>query len=102
MKKSLEEIMEELKIMLQDRLMLPFEPEEMDVDALIFELEDMEDDSLPNLGLDSVDGLEIMVGIQNLYNVKLDPEKNPHAYKSIRTLANATKDLLDEMTEGGN
>ncbi|BCJ93199.1 hypothetical protein acsn021_07680 [Anaerocolumna cellulosilytica] len=97
MKNELEKIIGELKVMLQDRLMLPFEPEEIDEDALIFEAIDIEEaKDYPNLGLDSVDGLEIMVGIQNLYHVKLDAEKNPQAYKSVRTLAEAVYKLLEE------
>jgi acyl carrier protein len=97
MKKEMGEIINELKVMLQDRLMLPFEPEEIDEEALIFEVVDVEEATeLPTLGLDSVDGLEIMVGIQNLYHVKLDAEKNPQAYKSVRTLAEAVCKLLEE------
>ena len=94
--KGLEDIIEEIKEMLQDRLMLPYEPEEIDEDALIFEVEDLDEDAeeLPNLGLDSVDGLEIMVGIKNLYDIKLDAEKEPHVYKSVRTLAEAVHSRL--------
>ncbi|WP_024833304.1 acyl carrier protein [Ruminiclostridium josui] len=98
MQEELEKMMKEIREMIQDRLMLSCEPEDIDVDALIFEVEgiDEEHKNLPNLGLDSVDGLEIMVGIKNLYNVKLDAEKEPQAYKSVRTLAEAVYNHLHE------
>ena len=89
MEMNMEKVMDEIKVMLQERLMLPYSPEEIDSDALLFDVEDIESlgPDVKCLGLDSVDGLEIMVGIQHLYQVNLDAEENPHAYKSVRTLA---------------
>ena len=85
----MEKVMEEIKVMLQERLMLAYSPEEIDSDALLFDVEDMEltDPDVKCLGLDSVDGLEIMVGIQNLFQVNIDAEEKPQAYQSVRTLA---------------
>ena len=82
-----QEVMQEIKEILVDRLMLPMDAEEIADEIILFEQED--NPELETLELDSVDGLEIMVGISNKYGVKVDPEKNPEAFQNVSTLADA-------------
>ena len=89
------EIISELKEMFISRLMLPYEVSEINEDVLIFELEDLESDEIETLGLDSVDVLEIMAGINGLYKIKIDPESQKEAYKTIKTLAEAVYDVME-------
>ncbi len=92
----IEEIIKELKIMFVDRLMLPYEADEINENILIFEIEDIDDENIETLGLDSVDVLEIMAGINSLYKIKLDPENRREAYKTVRTLAEAIYDIQEK------
>lgn len=87
--KNRDEIILEIKEMLVDRLMLPMEADEIDENMEIFEPMDPQAEALPSLELDSVDGLEIMVGISNLYDVKLDPQEQPEAFRNVASLADA-------------
>lgn len=98
--RTVEIIIDELKDMIKDRLMLDIEIDEIDENALLFEPENFEDnDEMKCLGLDSVDGLEIMVGIQSMYKVKIDANENKRAYRSISTLALAVVDALKDKEE---
>jgi len=90
------EIINELKEMFVTRLMLPYEPSELNEDALIFEIDVPIEEEIEVIGLDSVDILEIMAGINSLYKVKIDPETLKEAYKTIRTLAEAIYEALDQ------
>lgn len=90
------EIINELKEMFVTRLMLPYEPSELNEDALIFEIDVPIEEEIEVIGLDSVDVLEIMAGVNSLYKVKIDPETQKEAYKTIRTLAEAIYEALDQ------
>lgn len=92
----IEEIIKELKDMFVDRLMLPYDASEINEDILIFEVEDIDEENIETLGLDSVDVLEIMAGINSLYKIKLDPENSREAYKTVRTLAEAIYEVQED------
>ncbi len=92
----IEEIIKELKDMFVDRLMLPYDASEINEDILIFEVEDIDEENIETIGLDSVDVLEIMAGINSLYKIKLDPENRREAYKTIRTLAETIYEVQEE------
>lgn len=92
----IEEIIKELKDMFVDRLMLPYDASEINEDILIFEVEDINEENIETMGLDSVDVLEIMAGINSLYKIKLDPENRREAYKTVRTLAEAIYEVQEE------
>ncbi len=53
--------------------------------------EDIGDDQplfMEGLGLDSIDALELIVLLQQKYNVKIDnPQEGPKIFKSVRTIA---------------
>lgn len=87
------DVMREIKEILVERLMLPLEPEEISDEIILFEQEDRDD--LETLELDSVDGLEIMVGMAEKYGVKIDPEKNPEAFRNVSTLADAVLSSME-------
>lgn len=75
------ELVEELKVFLIDLLSLEdIEPDDIDpADPLFGE----------GLGLDSIDALEIGVGLQKKYQVKIDAksEETREAFASLNTLA---------------
>ena len=94
LKMDKQEIIREIKEIMVDRLMLPLEADEIGDEILLFE---QEDETLETLELDSVDSLEIMVGISNRFGVKIDPENNPEAFRNVSTLA----DAVLEQTHAG-
>jgi acyl carrier protein len=53
--------------------------------------EDIGDDQplfVEGLGLDSIDALELIVLLQQHYNIKLaDPQEGPQIFKSVKTMA---------------
>ncbi|MBE6049573.1 MAG: acyl carrier protein [Clostridium sp.] len=84
------EVVLKIKEMLIDRLMLDVTVDDIKDDTLLFDSEVInrgEEDIEEGLGLDSVDALEIIVGIQELFAIKLDTDKNPEVFKSVSTLA---------------
>ncbi|WP_294353253.1 phosphopantetheine-binding protein [uncultured Clostridium sp.] len=84
------EVVLKIKEMLIDRLMLDITVEDIKDDTLLFDSEVInrgEEKIEEGLGLDSVDALEIIVGIQELFTIKLDTDKNPEVFKSVSTLA---------------
>lgn len=68
MKKDLRE---EIKECIIDRLNLDVNPEEIDNDAPIFNSGEDEEPIEGSLGLDSVDALEIVVALNNKYDVEI-------------------------------
>lgn len=80
-----EKTQKEVKEMLVERLMLRMKPEDIDNDAPLFTNPNRESE-LEDIGLDSVDALEIMVGVQQLYEIKLSPENSSTAFYSVNTL----------------
>jgi len=76
----MEKLMEELKKQIVAQLNLQnVKPEEIGNDEPLFQ---------EGLGLDSIDALELIVLLQQHYNLKLsNAEDGPKVFKSVRTIA---------------
>lgn len=70
----------ELATLISEALRLPLKPEEFDVDAPLFGGE---------LGLDSIDVLEIALALSRRYGIEIrsDDADNPRIFASLRSLA---------------
>lgn len=88
-KMSLEE---EVKVMIIDRLGLDVDPKEIDPDAPIFKSYDMEE---TGLGLDSIDALELVVGLNENFGVKV-ADDNMNIFKSINTISDFIREQKGE------
>lgn len=80
-------ITERLKKILIERLMLQYEPDEIAEDTTLFGL---------GLGLDSVDALEIVVGVEQEFGVSIT-DKDMQAFRSINTIV----DFIIAKQSGG-
>lgn len=76
----MEQLMSELKIKIIDALNLKhLKPEDIGDDEPLF---------VQGLGLDSIDALELIVLLQQNYNIKItDPQEGPKIFKSVKTMA---------------
>ncbi|NVM52516.1 MAG: acyl carrier protein [Candidatus Helarchaeota archaeon] len=79
------EILERVKKVLIDRLRLDLEPDEIADDSPLFGL---------GLGLDSVDALEIVVGIEQEFGISITDE-DMQAFRSINTIVDFTMERLE-------
>ncbi len=72
-----------------ERLNLRIEVEDVDDEAAIFSTEDVEEQEegkmVKNLGLDSIDALEIIVAIGKEFDIKIDDE-DMHVLQNLKTL----------------
>lgn len=72
-----------------ERLNLRINAENVDEEAAIFASEDMEEEGeggmIKNLGLDSIDALEIIVAIAKEFEIKIDDE-DMHVLQNLKTL----------------
>jgi acyl carrier protein len=85
------EISEKLKSMIVGRLDLAISPDEIDNDQPLFAAAN------GGLGLDSVEALEIIVGIEELYGVRVEySEGIEKRFYSINTLAEYITELLEK------
>ncbi len=84
------EILSEIKLMIIERLNLDLSEDEIDNDSPLFGM---------GLGLDSIDALELVVGVEESMNVTV-PEGNLHIFRSINSLADFIMEY--QKTEGGN
>jgi acyl carrier protein len=75
------ELKEEIKVLIIESLNIPdVDPRDIEDDASLFEDE--------NLGLDSIDGLEIVMALQEKYGVRIDDQNQARfILKSINTIA---------------
>jgi acyl carrier protein len=71
------ELTERIKKVLIDRLDLDMEPNEITEDAPLFGM---------GMGLDSIDALVLIVGIEDEFNITVETGDH-HIYRSINTLA---------------
>lgn len=80
MSNNLDALMSDLKIQIIEQLNLQeVKPEEIDNDQPLFR---------EGLGLDSIDALELIVLLQQHYNIKLNnPADGPEVFYSVRSLA---------------
>ncbi|HTH56370.1 MAG TPA: phosphopantetheine-binding protein [Cyclobacteriaceae bacterium] len=76
----MEKLMSELKVKIIDALNLKhLKPEDIGDDQPLF---------VHGLGLDSIDALELIVLLQQNYNIKItDPQEGPKIFKSVKTMA---------------
>lgn len=76
----MEELMEKLKAQIIEQLSLHhLTPEDIGNDQPLF---------VEGLGLDSIDALELIVLLQQQYNIKIsNAEDGPKVFKSVRTMA---------------
>jgi acyl carrier protein len=76
----MEQLMADLKKQIIEALNLKhLKPEDIGDDQPLF---------MEGLGLDSIDALELIVLLQQKYNVKIDnPQEGPKIFKSVRTMA---------------
>lgn len=88
--KDRKEILSEIKLMIIERLNLDLSEEEIDNDSPLFGM---------GLGLDSIDALELVVGVEEGMNVTV-PEGNLNIFRSINSLADFIMEY--QKTEGGN
>lgn len=84
------EIKENLKKMIVQRLELKIKPEDIKDDLPLFD----QDDGREGLGLDSVEALEIVVGIEQIFNVTVEEGEYKDEFYSINTLADFIEKLL--------
>jgi acyl carrier protein len=80
----MEQLMTNLKKQIIDALNLKhLKPEDIGDDQPLF---------VEGLGLDSIDALELIVLLQQQYNIKLtNPQDGPKIFKSVRTIAEFIK-----------
>ncbi|NJM26058.1 MAG: acyl carrier protein [Bacteroidia bacterium] len=76
----MEQLMENLKKQIIDALNLKhLKPEDIGNDQPLF---------VDGVGLDSIDALELIVLLQQQYNIKLaDPQDGPKVFQTVRTMA---------------
>jgi acyl carrier protein len=76
----MEQLMADLKRQIIEALNLKhLKPEDIGNDQPLF---------VEGLGLDSIDALELIVLLQQHYNIKLaDPQEGPQIFKSVKTMA---------------
>lgn len=76
----MEALMQDLKVKIIEQLNLQdLTPADIDDDTALFG---------DGLGLDSIDALELIVMLQQHYNIKIaNPEEGPKIFHSVRTIA---------------
>lgn len=76
----MEKLVTDLKVKIIDALNLKhLKPEDIGDDQPLF---------VQGLGLDSIDALELIVLLQQDYNIKItDPQEGPKIFKSVKTMA---------------
>lgn len=84
------EITQRVKNLIIERLRLPLEPDEISEDASLFGL---------GLGLDSVDALEIVVGVEQEFGIAITDE-DMQVFRSINTIVDFILEKLQQ--QGGN
>ncbi|EDN70896.1 acyl-carrier protein [Beggiatoa sp. PS] len=88
---NIEEIKPRLKEMIIERLSLDIAPDEIKDDAALFSHEN------DGLDLDSVEALEIVVGIEQNFDVTVEEGDYKQEFYSINTLSQFVKKLIDQQ-----
>ncbi|MEK8017687.1 MAG: phosphopantetheine-binding protein [Candidatus Parabeggiatoa sp.] len=87
---NIEEIKPRLKAMIVERLTLDIAPDEIKDDAPLFSHEN------EGLDLDSVEALEVVVGIEQNFDVTVEEGDYKQEFYSINTLSQFVKGLIDQ------
>lgn len=76
----MEQLMADLKVQIIEALNLKhLNPEDIGDDQALF---------VDGIGLDSIDALELIVLLQQHYNIKLEnPQEGPQIFKSVKSIA---------------
>jgi acyl carrier protein len=80
------DILERVKKILIERLTLPLEPDEIAEDSPLFG---------SGLGLDSVDALEIVVGVEQEFGISITDE-DMQVFRSVNTIVGFIIDKMEE------
>ncbi|MBU0701901.1 acyl carrier protein [bacterium] len=80
------DILERVKKILIERLSLPLEPNEITEDSALFGL---------GLGLDSVDALEIVVGVEQEFDISITDE-DMQVFRSVNTIVDFITEKMEE------
>jgi len=88
---NIEEIKPRLKEMIVERLTLDISPDEIKDDAPLFS------DENDGLNLDSVEALEIVVGIEQNFEVTVEEGDYKQEFYSINTLSQFVNGLRDQQ-----
>jgi len=88
---NIEEIKPRLKEMIVERLTLDISPDEIKDDAPLFS------DENDGLNLDSVEALEIVVGIEQNFEVTVEEGDYKQEFYSINTLSQFVNGLIDQQ-----
>ena len=82
-----------------ERLNLRIDPENLDDEAAIFASDDLEEQEeggmIKNLGLDSIDALEIIVAIGKEFDIKIDDE-DMSVLQNLKTLTDYVSSKVQE------
>lgn len=89
---QIDEIKQKLKSMLVDRLSLKIDPSEIADDKPLFKQDDGEVGG--GLDLDSVEALEIIVGIEEQFDVTVEEGDYVEEFYSINTVSDFVQGLL--------
>ncbi|HIE01794.1 MAG TPA: acyl carrier protein [Thiotrichaceae bacterium] len=87
---NIEEIKPRLKAMIVERLSLDIAPDEIKDDVPLFSHEN------EGLDLDSVEALEIVVGIEQSFDVTVEEGDYKQEFYSINTLSQFVKGLIEQ------
>ncbi len=90
------EIKKRLKEMLVKRLNLDVVPEEIDDGSPLFRPSDAVTPLANGLNLDSLEALEVVLGIERTFNLKIRSADYRKEFYSIQTLSNFVERLLIE------
>ena len=104
-----EKIREKIKAMLVERLMLTIDPSEINDNAPLFDTDNLQYENAEaevsikefqteeeGLGLDSIDALEVVVGIKDLYDIQIIQGENVKIFYSVNTLVDYVYDELNK------
>lgn len=90
------ELEKSILLMIIDRLTL----EEVDVDHFDYDMQIFATEEEEGLGLDSVDALEIVVGLKKDFEVDMDKE-DTEVFRTIRTIADYVREKRSEVNADG-
>lgn len=89
----MENLVHEVKVLIVEALDLEdITPEEIDTDDYLFG---------EGLGLDSIDALELGLGIHKRFDIKIEEKEARKVFRSVRTLAEYLQRELDSHDERG-